>query len=61
MLVKIALVLLGTWVLGLVGVYNVGDLMHVLLLVGLMLLLLAFGKARDAAMRGGTGGPPDRR
>lgn len=61
MLVKIALVLLGTWVLGLVGVYNVGDLIHVLLLVGLLLLLLAFGKAREAAMRGGMGGPPDRR
>lgn len=61
MLVKIALLLLGMWVLGLVGVYTVGDLVHVLLLVGLMLLLLAFAKARDATTRGGTGGPPDRR
>jgi Family of unknown function (DUF5670) len=61
MLVTIALLLLATWALGLLGVYNVGGLVHVLLLVGLLLLLLAFAKARDAAMRGGTGGPPDRR
>ena len=61
MLVTIALVLLGIWLVGLIGLYNVGDLVHVLLLVGLMLLLLAFAKARDAAVRGGTGGPSDRR
>ena len=50
MLVKIALGLLAAWVVGVLGVYNVGDTVHVLLLVGLMLLLLAFMKARDAAM-----------
>ena len=37
--------------LGMVGVYRVGDLVHVFLLVGLMLLLLAMLKARDAALR----------
>jgi hypothetical protein len=41
----------GLWLLGLVGVYRVGDLVHVFLLVGLMLLLLAMLKARDAALR----------
>ena len=51
MLFKSALVLLALWLLGLVGVYRVGDLVHVFLLVGLMLLLLAMLKARDAALR----------
>jgi hypothetical protein len=60
MLVKIALVLLSAWVLGFLGVYNVGDLVHILLLSGLMLLLLAFARARDAAMRRTAGGPPNR-
>jgi hypothetical protein len=35
--------------LGVVGVYDVGSLVHVSLLVGLMLLLLVMLKARDAA------------
>jgi len=60
MLFKIALVLLTAWVLGLVGVYNAGDLVHVLLLIGFMLLLLAFVRARDAAVRRAAGGPPNR-
>ena len=34
-----------------VGIYRVGDLAHVFLLVGLMLLLLAMLKARDTALR----------
>ena len=51
MLFKPALVLLALRLLGLVGVYRVGDLVHVFLLVGLMLLLLAMRKARDAALR----------
>jgi hypothetical protein len=51
MLVKLALVLLAVWLLGLFGVYRFGDLYHVFLLVGLMLLLLAFLRARDAAVR----------
>jgi hypothetical protein len=57
MLFKIALLLLAAWLLGLVGLYNIGDLVHVLLLVGLMLLLLAFLRARDAA-EGRAGGKP---
>jgi hypothetical protein len=60
MLFKIAFVLLSLWLIGVVGVYNVGDLVHVLLLVGLMLLLLAFVRARDAAARRAAGGPADR-
>ena len=51
MLFKAAIVLLAIWMLGVVGVYRVGDLVHVFLLVGLMLLLLAMLKARDAALR----------
>lgn len=41
MLFKIALVLLSLWLVGVVGVYDVANLVHVSLLVGLMLLLLA--------------------
>jgi hypothetical protein len=48
-LLKAALLLLIAWLLGIVGVYNIGSLVHVLLLVGLMLLLLGMLKARDAA------------
>jgi hypothetical protein len=51
MLLKIGLVLLAGWLLGLIGVYRIGDLFHVLLLVALMLLLLGFLHARDAAVR----------
>ena len=51
MLFKVALVLLAAWLVGVLGVYDVGDLVHVLLLVGLMLLLLAFLQAREAAVR----------
>lgn len=61
MLFKIALVLLIAWLLGLIGVYRVGDVVHVLLLVGLMLLLLAFLRARDAVVRRPIGGDPDKR
>jgi len=50
MLFKIAIGLLLVWLLGMLGVYRVGDLTHVFLLVGLMLLLLAVLKARDAAL-----------
>ena len=61
MLFKVALVLLTAWLLGVFGVYRVGDLVHILLLVGLMLLLLAFLKARDTAARRVIEGPPDKR
>lgn len=51
MLIKFALVLLAAWLLGLVGVFRIGDLFHVFLLVGLMLRLLGFLRAPDAAVR----------
>jgi len=60
MLFKIALVLLAAWLLGVVGLYRVGDLVHGLLLIGLMLLLLAFLRARDAAVKRAIGGPPEK-
>ena len=52
MLLKAAFLLLIVWLLGIVGVYDVGSLVHVLVLVGLMLLLLGMLKARDAATNG---------
>jgi len=51
MLFKAAFALLAIWVLGMVGVYSVGEVAHLFLLVGLMLLLLAVLKGRDAALR----------
>ena len=51
MLFKTALALLVAWVIGVLIVDRAGDLVHVLLLVGLGLLLLAFLGARDAALR----------
>ena len=59
MLAAIALVFLLAWVLGLVGLYDVGDLVHVLLLIALWLLLLALAKGRDAVVRGASKGPND--
>ena len=58
MLFKIALALLAVWLVGVSGVYTIGDAVHVLLLAGLALLLLGFVKARDAAIRRPIGGPP---
>lgn len=52
MLLKAALALLVAWLLGVVGIYDAGSLVHVLLLVGLMLLLLGVLKGRDAAAVG---------
>ena len=61
MLLKIALVLLAAWFLGLVGLYQVGDAVHILLLLAMMLLLLAFLRAREAAVRRiGGDSQPDR-
>ena len=51
MLFKVAFVLLLLWLLGMGGLYRIGDFLHALLLVGLMLLMMAFIKARDAALR----------
>jgi Family of unknown function (DUF5670) len=60
MLFTIAFVLLAAWLLGLVGVYNVGDIFHALFLVGMMLFLLALLRARDAALRRPVDGPPEK-
>ena len=60
MLFKIALVLLAVWLLGVLGLFTIGDLIHVFLLAGLALLLLALLKARDAAMRRVVGGPSEK-
>ena len=49
MLLKIGLALLLVWLLGIIGVYRLGQNVQFFLLVGLMLLLLGFLKARDAA------------
>ena len=51
MLFKSAVILLGAWLLAVLGLYRIGELAHVLLLVGLLLLLLAVVKSRDAAIR----------
>ena len=58
MLLKVGLVLLVAWFIGVLGIYQAGSLVHVLLLVGLMLLLLAFVKARDADRSAGPEPPP---
>ena len=49
MLLKIGLALLLVWLLGIIGVYRLGQNVHIFLLIGLMLLLVGFLKARDAA------------
>jgi hypothetical protein len=61
MLFKAALVLVAAWSLGVFGVFNVGRLVHMLLLVGLMLVLIAVVKSRDAAARRGTEPPSGRK
>jgi hypothetical protein len=50
-LIRIAVVLLIAWIIDVLGVYRPGTLVHILLLIGLMLLLLGFLRARDAAVR----------
>lgn len=54
MLLKSAFVLLIAWLCGVLGLYRMGDLVHALLLIGLLLLLLGALKARDAAAARGT-------
>jgi hypothetical protein len=60
MLFKIALSLLVAWLIGVLGVYPVGQFVHVLLLVGLALLMIAFLRAREAAARRATSGSSDK-
>jgi hypothetical protein len=63
MLLKTALVLLVVWLVGILGVYDIGDAIHIFLLVGGMLFLIGFLKARDAAIAAGREPeqPPARR
>ena len=49
MLFKVAITLLILWVLGMTGILPGGELLHVLLLVGLMLFLLSVLRSRDQA------------
>lgn len=51
MLFKPALIVLVTWLVGVLFFRSVGDLVHVPLLVGLALLMLTFLRAREEAMR----------
>lgn len=55
MLLNVAVVLLVAWLAGVIGLYDIGALVHGLLLVGLMLLLLGGLKARDAAAVAASG------
>lgn len=58
MLFMLAVVLLAGWILGLVGVYDIGRAVHVPLLVGLLLLMVGGLRARDGARP--NGGPGTR-
>ena len=60
MLFTLALVLLAAWLIGVIGVPSAGKLVHVLLLAGLAFLLLAFLRAREAAIRRVAGSQPDK-
>ena len=57
MIFAIGLILLAVWLLGLIGVYRIGDLFHGFLLLGLMLLLLGSLQARDVAERAAVSDP----
>jgi len=61
MLFTLAFVLLLSWLLGMAGFSQLGDVVHALLLIGLMLLMMAFVRARDAAMRRAIDNTPDKR
>ena len=50
MFFKTALVLLIAWLLGMLGVFDVGQAVHVLLLVALLFLLLAATKRDDTTV-----------
>ena len=61
MLLKAGLLVLAVWLAGVVGLFEAGTLVHVLLLVGLLLLLLGAVKARDRVVQPGAGSTPDKR
>jgi hypothetical protein len=60
MLFKSAVILLVTWLLGVVFVSSGGDALHVVLLVGLALVFLAFLRAREGAMRRALESPEEK-
>jgi len=57
MLFRTALAVLVAWLIGVLATDSGRDLVHVLLLAGLALLLLAFLRARDTAVRRATSDP----
>lgn len=59
MILYIAVALLVAWTLGMLGVFALGNLVHVLLLVGLLLLLVVFLQMRDASGGPHAGHPVD--
>jgi hypothetical protein len=61
MLLRAGLVAIAIWLLGMLGFYEAGELVHVLLLVGLLMLLLGFLKARDAVMPTESQSQPNKR
>lgn len=61
MVFKVACVLLLLWLVGLFAIEQAGDLIHVLLLIGLMLLLVSFLKAREAAIQRARSDASDQR
>lgn len=50
MLQKIALVLIAVWLAGVLGLFDIGDAVHLLILTGGMLLLLGIVKGRESAI-----------
>jgi hypothetical protein len=58
MLFKIGLLFLAVWLVGVLGAFEVGEAIHVLLLVGGLLLLIGFLHAREDALRRAVGGDP---
>ena len=54
MLVKVAILLLIAWLIGVAGLFDMGPAVHALLLAGMFLLLLALVRSRDAADGGAS-------
>jgi hypothetical protein len=52
---------LAVWSVGALGLYDAGELIHALLLVGLMMLLLGALKVRETAVRQATDSSSDPR
>jgi hypothetical protein len=50
MLLRFELAFMAVWLVGVVGLYDIGKAVHVLFLLGGMLLLLGSARARDAVM-----------